>query len=97
MTMNKRECELVIFNRMQEIMQILKKYNPDAAMLSLCFIGEHEDDESGESVPDYIGFNTNRGEDKEKTIDFSAFNNPPWVKKSGWSLNFTEPEAIYEF
>ena len=34
--------------------------------------------------------------DEEKAIDFSAFNNPPWLKKSGWSLNFTEPEVIYE-
>ena len=94
--MNKRECERVIFSRMQEIVHILKKYNLDAARLSLTFIGEHED-ESGTIIPDYIAFNTYRDEDEEKTIDFSAFNNPPWLKKSGWRLNFTEPEVIYEF
>lgn len=97
MTMNKRECERVIFNRMQEIVQILKKYNPDATMLSLTFIEEHECDEDGTIIPDYIAFNTYRDEDAEKTIEFSAFNNPPWLKKSGWSLNFTEQEVIYEF
>lgn len=95
--MNKRVCERVIFSRMQEIVQILKKYNPDAARLSLTFIGEHDADESGTIIPDYIAFNTYRDEDEEKTIDFSAFNNPPWLKKSGWRLNFTEPEVIYEF
>lgn len=95
MTMNKRECERVIFNRMQEIVQILKKYNPDETMLSLTFIGEHED-ESGTIIPDYIAFNTYRDEDAEKTIEFSAFKNPPWLEKSGWSLNFTEPDVTYE-
>lgn len=95
--MNKRECERVIFSRMQEIVQILKKYNPDATMLSLAFIEEHERDEDGQIIPGYIAFNTYGDEDEEKTIDFSAFNNPPWLKKSGWSLNFTEPDVIYEF
>lgn len=97
MTMNKRECERVIFNRMQEIVQILKKYNPDATRLSLTFIGEHECDKDGKIIPDYIAFDTYRDEDEKKAIDFSAFKNPPWLEKSGWSLNFTEPEVICEF
>ena len=96
--MNRKECERVIFNRMLEMVEVLKKYNPDAARLSLTFIEEHED-ESGTIIPDYIAFNFNtyRDEDEEKTIDFSAFKNPPWIEKSGWSLYFTEPEVIYEF
>ena len=94
--MNRKECERVIFNKMLEIVEVLKKYNPDAARLSLTFIDERED-ESGTIIPAYIAAYTYRDEDAEKTIEFSAFNNPPWVKKSGWSLNFTEPEVIYEF
>ena len=94
--MNRKECERVIFNKMLEIVEVLKKYNPDETMLSLTFIGEHED-ESGTIIPDYIAFNTYRDEDEEITIDFSAFNNPPWVEKSGWSLYFTEPEVVCEF
>lgn len=96
MTMNKRECERVIFNRMQEIVQILKKYNPAAARLSLTFIDERED-ESGTIIPAYIAIDTYRDEDAEKTIEFSAFKSPPWLKKSGWRLYFTEPEVGCEF
>lgn len=95
--MNRKECERVIFNKMLEMVEVLKKYNPDAARLSLTFIEEHECDEDGKIIPDYIAFNTYRDEDAEKTIEFSAFKNPPWLEKSGWSLNFTEPEVVYEF
>lgn len=95
--MNRKECERVIFNKMLEMVEVLKKYNPDAAGLSLTFIDEHECDEDGTIIPPYIAFNTYSDEDEEKTIDFSAFNNPPWLEKSGWSLNFTESGGIYGF
>ena len=82
--MNKRECERVIFSRMQEIVQILKKYNLDAARLSLTFIGEHED-ESGTIIPDYIAFNTKMVDGNSK-IDCTAFKNAPWENSKGWAL-----------
>lgn len=94
--MNRKECERVIFNKMLEMVEVLKKYNPDAARLSLTFIDERED-ESGTIIPAYIAAYTYRDEDAEKTIEFSAFKNPPWIEKSGWSLYFTEPEVICEF
>lgn len=33
--MNRKECERVIFNKMLEIVEVLKKYDPSAESLSM--------------------------------------------------------------
>lgn len=83
--MNRKECERAIFDKMLEIVQVLKKYDPTAERLSLCYIDEHESREY-EMIPEYISFHTSVGPNE---IDCIAFKNAPWETANymnGWSL-----------
>lgn len=82
--MNRKECERVIFNKMLEIVQVLKKYDPSAESLSLTYIAEHESTRLNEMVPEYISFNTKM--DGNSKIDCTAFKNAPWENSNGWAL-----------
>ena len=82
--MNKKECTRVIFNKMLEIVQVLKKYDPSAESLSLTYIDEHESTRLNEMVPEYISFNTKMGGNSK--IDCTAFKNAPWEDSKGWVL-----------
>ena len=85
--MNRKECERVIFNKMLEIVEVLKKYDPTAERLSLTYIDEHESTRLNEMVPEYISFNTKVGLDsKIDCIDCTAFKNAPWENSKGWAL-----------
>ena len=83
--MNRKECERVIFNKMLEIVEVLKKYDPSAESLSLTYIDEHESTRLNEMVPEYISFNTKMVDGNSK-IDCTAFKNAPWENSKGWAL-----------
>lgn len=67
--MDRRECEKLIYKKIEEIREIYRKYNPDGTYISIQINDDAVDDE-------YIQFNNRHwkgGEDEKKPLDYSTF------------------------
>lgn len=68
--MDRRECEKLIYKKLEEIREIYRQYNPDGTYISIQINDDAVDD--GE----YIQFNNRHwkgGEDENKPLYYSTF------------------------
>lgn len=68
--MDRRECEKLIYKKLEEIREIYRQYNPDGIYISMQINDDAVDD--GE----YIQFNNRYwkgGEDENKPLDYCTF------------------------